>query len=160
MTNIASCTCAPAAYKNSAAGGTTPLRFALCTLRPALMTHHPGCPWSMTALYLRYLHSFPYFLFHLAQISFVRPVGMTNIPRKPCLHPRACIQRKSEHLKLLACVQTLLHGTASPFIRSLAGPEEAECGSRSIPRGEQEREFWTRLPSTASFEPAAPAHRN
>ncbi len=38
MTNIASCTCGAAAYKNSAGGGTTPLRFALCSLRPTLMT--------------------------------------------------------------------------------------------------------------------------
>ena len=58
----------PEDYQNSAEGGTTPLRFALCSLRSVPMTHiRPRAVVqntnieSLTALYQRSIHSFPYF---------------------------------------------------------------------------------------------------
>ncbi len=55
---------APEAYRNSAEGGTTPLRLALCTLRPALMMHSPprafdSAPMRRTAIARMTAHSQP-----------------------------------------------------------------------------------------------------
>ena len=59
---------------------------------------------------------------------------MTPISKKSHLRLYVRKQQKSPHLRPRACVQISLHGTASPPIRSLAGPAGAGCGSRSIPR--------------------------